>query len=662
MASVNISNLYELYNKFYHNDKESLKNLLKSENLSNLLPFLDDIEHDDDITESDITSINDSSISIDDVDDLQSNDFKWRPNQLKGLNKNKENNFETGIHVQIMGAGKSNMILRTIQDKLEYDKEQNNHKNIYIIITERTEIFKKWLFDNDGNIDKIKTKDWKDKNIINFDDFDVIEKLFNKKSDWIDLLNDSTKPILFITNSAFFRINKKYEKLDPKISLLCYDECHGISGDENYKAVKFIKESGASIIGFSATPLRNTKKSEKYLFDIFSKNDKLNVLSFYHLIHALQDDVIIPFRFVLVNAYIKKNNGKNKVIVDDEAMKYIITRELEDIPYKKGIAWSKNIDKISPGGSQYKFFKNNFPELDLYYTHSKEKTDDIDKFYEKDNNSIILCVQRCREGSDIKNCDFAIYIDGVKKRAQHVTLQSSGRIIRPDKDKLKKYGLIIENIVIDDDKPVELQTVEKLMSYYDNILNISDIQNDVIDILEQYKELIKKTEINIEKQEIRIKVDNNINHDCIIKLELKEINWDLLKKFLQEKQNQKCNINRYDELKNIIEKVKKYVKLDIDTRYWEVYNDIPNKTEKGLPEDLLEEYEDIWKNHTWYHFLKYDVDWYTYIECKKQIKRYVDDIDNFKYQEILKKNNKFPPYPEELYRINDFNKYNDFFN
>jgi superfamily II DNA or RNA helicase len=51
-----------------------------------------------------------------------------------------------------------------------------------------------------------------------------------------------------------------------------------------------------------------------------------------------------------------------------------------------------------------------------------------------------VCVNRCREGSDIKNLDCGIYLDNVKKRSTLVLIQTVGSILRPDKNKNKKLG------------------------------------------------------------------------------------------------------------------------------------------------------------------------------------------------------------------------------
>jgi hypothetical protein len=51
---------------------------------------------------------------------------------------------------------------------------------------------------------------------------------------------------------------------------------------------------------------------------------------------------------------------------------------------------------------------------------------------------MLLCVNRGKEGSDIKNLDAGIFLDAVKYRSITVSLQTFGRVMRPDKEKKRK--------------------------------------------------------------------------------------------------------------------------------------------------------------------------------------------------------------------------------
>jgi superfamily II DNA or RNA helicase len=642
-----------------YEDKDTFLQLFRNQGV-NMDKYVDML-YDDDENNSDTES---DTIFEDVLDEEPCSHFVWRPNQLKGLQKNIENHFRTGVHIQIMGAGKSNMILKSIYDKFKYDKKEGIKRAIYVIVTERTEILSKWLFKENGDLDENKIQKWKNFDIIDFSVFHVINTLFIKDKNWAIHISQIENPVLLIANSAYFRKDKKYEYLKDKVSLVCYDECHGISGKENYQAIKYLKENGASIIGFSATPLRNTKVSHSNLMNIFGINGRLNIISFYHLAHALRDDIVLPFKFVVVKAKVKQKGNVAKVSIDEDLLTRVLNRELQFIPYKKGIAWSRSVLEISQAGKYNEMFKRRFPDLKVYYTHHKEKTQEqIDKFYEEPDNAIMLCVNRLREGSDVPNVDFGVYIDRVKKRASHVGLQSSGRIIRHDEERRKRYGLVVDNIVFDD-KPVELQTVEKVLSYYDNIMNLSDCNlDDIQEDIQEYRNMVGNAIINEEESEIRIKVDNNPRHDLVIKMEIGTIDWNAFREYLQQKVNEKTEMTREEQFMMIINRVKEYVNFNKDSHFWEMYDAIPDKKEKGLPENIRTEYKDMWDTRTWYEVLGLEVknEWWNVDKSKKVFHKIKELVTKQMYLDYRKTNNKLPPYPEEFFRLYKFQEYETFF-
>jgi superfamily II DNA or RNA helicase len=594
---------------------------------------------------------------VDELDAEPCEGFRFRDNQVAGLERNKACNFASGIHVQVMGAGKSIMIMRTFQDKLEHDlTQQPTNKHVYVLLTDRIEILRKWFFNEDGSLDDTKKRRWRDQSIIDMDRFEVLDTIYDKDVVIIEKVNRARRPTLVIMNNAFLRTNKKYMDLEPNISLVIVDECHCISGPQTFLAMRHMRyHLGASIIGFSATPLRDTKVSKKNLVDVFGHDGKLRILSFYHLLDALRDDVVLPFRFVITEATASREQTGTDLI----ALERVLRHELEALPYKKGIAWARYINQIDPESKNYKFFTDKFPELDLCYTYHtmQDGKDMIDRFYAKDNNAVILCVGRLREGSDVPHVDFGLYLDKVKKRQQLVSLQTSGRIIRPDPEGRKKYGLIIENIKMDG-KPIEFQTVEKILDYLESIAGLSeDMDPDVL------RDLHHRTQILPERNEIVISIDDNPRHDTVIKLDIMNIDWSQLKQLLMQAVQERIgDRNKLQELKEMIAEAGKHATFDMDCRFWDVYDAIPNKASKGLPENLYEAYKDVWEKHTWYQMLGYETHWWN----KKQIvqhfmKRMVKDISKEMYHQERRKYLVMPPYPEELFRVEGFQDYDTFF-
>jgi len=601
-------------------------------------------------TESNIDDINISDDENDDISEKQNNNednnptFELRPNQIKALQKNKECGFISGIHIQVTGAGKSVIILKTISDKLEYD----NNKKVFIILTDRIEILKNWFFDSNNNLNQSNVQYWKKNNIIDLTKFDIIDTVTNKDKNIINKINNAVKPTLVIMNNAFLRTNNKYEQLINNISLVLLDECHCVSGPEIYKALRHIKNNlNTSIIGFSATPIRNNKNSILQLCEIFGtitvsgsgSNKKINILSFYDIISALQDNIVLPYKFVITS--IKNIQNVNNKLV----LKEIMNKELELLPYKKVISWCKRISDID---ENVQFFKDNFPNMNIYYSHSEEQDNESHKFYTDNDNAIMLCVNRFREGCDINHLDCGIYLDQVKKRSTLVSIQTSGRVVRPDKEKLKKYGLIIENIYFDSNTNIEYQTVQRIVEYYDHILNISDDTDEyeIRNTMDEFKKIYQNTIFSPEKSEITIKVDDNVNHDNVIKVEIKDLNWGLMKKFLNDKVITKLNKEKDENEK---------LKLE-----FELLRDKVQKLNLKYKKDyynLDEEYEkepDVKYNHhgwlNWYDFLGIDMSNYPaskQIWRKKCIEYNLKDKDS--YDENCEKHN-LPLMPEELYK------------
>jgi superfamily II DNA or RNA helicase len=448
-------------------------------------------------------------------------------------------------------------------------------------------------------------------------------------------------------NNAFLRTNNKYEQLINNISLVLLDECHSVSGPEIYKALKHIKYNlNTSIIGFSATPIRNNKNSILQLCDIFGPvnetrtvtNNKINIISFYDIISALQDDIILPYKFVITSIKNIKNVN-NKLI-----LKEIINKELELLPYKKVITWCKRITDIN---ENVQFFKDNFPNMNIYYSHSgEEDNNDTHKFYTDNDNAIMLCVNRFREGCDINHLDCGIYLDQVKKRSTLVSIQTSGRVVRPDKEKLKKYGLIIENIYFDSNITIEYQTVQRIVEYYEHILNISDNEAtneyDIRNIIDDFNKMYQNTKFSPEKSEITIKVDDNVNHDSVIKVEIKDLNWGLMKKFLNEIMITKLKTN--EQLKLEFELLKDKVQK-MNLKHYNEYNNLDEEYEK---EPAIKYKDHGWLG--WYDFLGIDTSNYP---NTKIIWKNLCIENNFKDKNIYDVNcvkYNLPSMPEELYK------------
>lgn len=595
--------------------------------------------------------------------------FKWRDSQINAVLSTISQLFSCGIHNQIMGAGKTFIILNTIW---EHFKLNPDNKKLYIITCFRQEILKDLFFDDDGDIDEEKAEFLRENKIIDLDKFKIINRVHEKKK---KIKLSKTKPSILIVNTDYLRSIDKGDNIEfEEVNFIIFDECHSVSAVKFYDLLKKIKyDNKISIIGFSATPLR--EKAEKKLIDIFSKsfdledkNKKLNIISNYDFISAIKDNVILPPYYILceINETLNGKIGKS----NKDITKKVLENTLKIAPYKKIIGWCKSKEKLK---IYYKFIKENFPNLNIYCStcfDDELKQEGFNtnwyEFTKKDNNSILLCINRGREGSDIKNLDVAIYLDVVKKRSLLVALQTSGRVLRKDKLKKKTHGLIIDTFVNVDRIQIEQMTAKRIIGYYKQIFALCD-ENEFTEQKETYNKMLEicnNIEYNEEKETISVKIDDDENHDMKFKLELKTKSYDFNKMKLQiaEIIDKMFNIDKKQKFDVIIDKLKNSKWFNLKTiNFWSAYNNMLDKNKIGLPEksdDLYNEYKDFFDNKTWYDILELDTScWYNFSDFKKILRttslfeKYQKDIDKYYSSNIKKLNQKMPINPCELYKI-----------
>lgn len=239
------------------------------------------------------------------------------------------------------------------------------------------------------------------------------------------------------------------------------------------------------------------------------------------------------------------------------------------------------------------------------------------KFAEKNNNCILLCVNRFREGSDIKNLDIVIYLDSVKNRSLLVSLQTSGRVLRKDKFGKKTHGIIIDSFVNCNGIQIEVMTAEKIINYYKQIFVLCD-NNEYEEQKETYNKMInicKKMKYDEALQEIEVKIDDNKKHNMKFKLKLKTKTYDFanLKIHLETYIDKMYNVDKRIKFDQIIEKLKDGKYMNINTRdFWDAYDRIDDdeKEEMNIPmtsKDLYRKNKDFFDTESWYDILNLDI-------------------------------------------------------
>ena len=676
--------------------------------------YLPDSDLEEDLEDEYIESDNDEiEIEENETNELELIDydtkrepFDLRDNQKDAINNTIAQDFKSGIHCQIMGAGKTFIMLNIIyQHWLKYQRNL-----VYIISTDKIEILKSWFmidildkfkadYVKSKNISKIdngtfkteeylgyearklkntkyyKVKDgdttytfnydrftkWTEDEIIDINDFDISENIINKKISYFDEPLD--RPVIYIVNNAFLKAGNKYKKINyDNIGLVLVDECHSVSGKQNYEMLEYIRRKGTNIQGFSATPLRPVKNASDQLLKVYGENpydeerNELNIISNYDMIKALKDGIILPFVHTIISPITDekslkiKSNNKPELTLQKIIEDYFICNP--DLPYKKGVAWVNSISKIAKDeGVYYKEIKaicGNKIKLFVSYSGNKvyPEVNELSEFEKCTTNALLLCVNRVKEGSDIKNLDCGLFLDAVKNRSIVSSLQSIGRIMRPDDKKKKKFAHIIESIKLDEQKTVESITVSKVLNYYKKILNIASLSQQSVAYIDEILRLFDETEIinDDEQKAINIVIDRQKDIKCRINLNIKQIDWRIFQDALREKLSDRLKIDE-DEILN-----REFVKLKYSVKKLKL--DSKDKYKKYAKDNKLEEspeikYEKWWKG--WYEFLDIDVN--KYPKNKEQLIKICKDngIKDLKgYYQFAEELN-LPSMPEELY-------------
>ena len=337
-----------------------------------------------------------------------------RQNQIKAINETLLNDFESGIHYHATGSGKSWIAMHIILKFYEKYPKSN-----VIWICE-----KKSILIEQFNINNLRDRDFnhifQKYNILNFSEY--------KLSNWYNSVNSSiywNKPVLLIINRAFLTSNNKYNKIKIPFHLIIHDECHTIINKTTREFYDFIlnKNIKPKCIGFSATP---NLTYEPYK----------NIISSYSIYDAFIDNVIVPPKIKWFTC---------DDILHYEEIIYLIKKEIDNsnLIYKKIIVWCGMIDLCTNMAKLASSYFNNYLICVDTSKRSEEYAtyEDFNKIEEK---AILFCAAKHREGSDIKNLDCCIFLDKVENRCPKVFLQCIGRVLRIDKNKLKKYGLVID--------------------------------------------------------------------------------------------------------------------------------------------------------------------------------------------------------------------------
>lgn len=583
---------------------------------------------------------------------------KPRINQQEAYDRLKKNGYETGIHCQATGCGKTNIILHYI----DYGVKNYKNKTKIILFTERVNILKD-LFDftkNGNEPNKYNILKWKHKGIADLENVDFINRVTIKKNNWMHNLIESRKATVLVINRAYLTADiNKYDMMKDNIKLILHDECHNTSSERCNQFLLKAKEYNIPIVGFSATPLRTGKNDKDKLLEIYGdSNGFLKLLTNYNMIYAIQQNLILAPEFYWYNVELKHLIKLKK---EDDKLQYelgcvfeILNNIIPKLPNKKFVAWCGKIELAEKWQKMFNERHKQKPALHgfkFYLDTSQNGDEDYEEFKKSDGKSILFCANKHREGSDIYKLDACMFLDGVIKRGCIPFIQSIGRVLRKDEDpNVKKLrGIVIDGIYKYED--YEKDFVDKIIGYYVSLQNLSEeIASDNPQTnYDKYIELRNIIKFDPDNEMIHLNFNNNE-----ISININKLHWkDIISKFdtILQKKIKLSEPNKLLADFNILKSIVKENNIKSSIEYKELYEKLK------IIQNPEYEFKMFWKG--WYDFLSIDTSIYPSTKLELKLKINVLSIRTIK--EYYRKSNeyKLPLMPEELY--SDYVDFNELF-
>ena len=474
--------------------------------------------------------------------ELDASSFVLRPHQNKAIEATVLQNYQSGIHNHIMGSGKTLTFLGLIWRHYCNIGKEKTATPVYLIVCNRKEILRNIFREWNSTTGQMMVKtEFLSKllPIFDYNAFNVHDLTDPKQRDAMKHLKIERATVVLINTTYLVRqFSLLMSKIEHHLQYVTLDECHCISAPKFFEHVLMPLKSvyGQSIIGFSATPLRETKIAHKQLFEIFGSSNidvetselKINVISTYDLIDAMREGVILPFK--IYTHRISRQQGSEDIGKECQALiKDVMEKIVQNLPYRKGIFWTKTVQAmnqwveiLSSSFPQYKVRQSSYKNKK--YPNGDDLADTLDEFLHEESDTILVAVNRCREGSDIKNLDYVIWVDMVQRRSTLVSLQGGGRVLRVDPKHLKTHGVVIDISLADSDETYQALAIDNILGYYDRILELSSNVHS-----EQYyselTQMLTKTKYDAESNEIIIQIDDNENHDNRFVLQKRLVNF-----------------------------------------------------------------------------------------------------------------------------------------
>ena len=351
---------------------------------------------------------------------------------------------------------------------------KKSNKNI-LLLTKRKDILSDVIKEIVSSIDTLKEKNM-------FPNIDItICDIINDKLDYHKVNSHKEYSVIIINTDKLITRDKDNKDFDPiylnKIKwryfgLVLFDEVHWAGSKRNAQFMDYLKNKISYGIGSSATPIRKSLQNQENIQALYGKN--YNIMYELSYKDAWDNKVILKIDTIMFPIYARnivhkvKENTNYIQDVNNETKRQIITKinELINVSYKKKIIIFFRSRLCLLKWYEYFVNKNSFANIKYYMSMSfsnsyNEKTTDeqvnkmidvlninkkaiingITKFKKRQNNAILLVVNRANEGFNDPPVDICVNLDFTKNKNMLVSLQRMGRAQRLCNDKEKGYYL-----------------------------------------------------------------------------------------------------------------------------------------------------------------------------------------------------------------------------
>jgi len=592
------------------------------------------------------------------------------------------NGLQSGIICHATGTGKTICEFITM-GHLTNNSNPNENKIIFLLCN-YVNILRQTFRNKNDEIDYKLFRNLKHQGIFNLWSYDIYDLTNVKKRDTImkniDSIIQINKHKIFIINSQYIANESKRFKSLPNPDLIIFDECHCITANNTYDLLSHFKRS-TTIIGLSATPVRNLKSDDNYgkLKYIFSdSNDEIKLISNYENIKAIIKGDILNIEIFWFESLLNEkavNNRNNETNIDSCIRQ--IAQVLNLMPHKKLLIWCGTIDftntmynklceKLPSFGLENAIRYEDEMHIDdvmipIFKDHSQVNDLTVYKKFKPLKNGIIVCADKYREGSDIPFLGCVVMGDFSKKKSSLVFIQCIGRAQRKERDAPEKQiAYVIDHIDVSDTHQNKIKdVVDKIIGYYNDFFSNTSSMNEVQDLLEKYRTILTRYDFKQLANENIILVSLNENfkikiHTGAINVNFQhiehEFTQEINRQFKEENNLSEDDILRLEYSTFKIKNERDFL-IETDTEYF------TRVEEFNLEPDPKSKYGVHWIN--WYDYLGIDVSIYPATKnawlskCKEHKIRNKD-----RYLEMCKNNKMLPIMPQELYG-NDFSSIND---